>query len=116
RRLPSGLNATHPTPLCPRRVRSSRPLTASQTFTSPFQVSPSLYSLAVARRLPSGLNTTLQRPPLWLRSAGPLTASQTFTVPSWLALARRLPSGLNATLRTQPVCPRKVVWLLLKRV
>src|SRR6185369_4074649 len=77
---------------------------ASQIFTV-------LSKLALAMRLPSGLNTTQVTPSAWPRrerSSVPLEASQTFTVLSELALAIRLPSGLNTTLVTNTPCPLSV--------
>jgi hypothetical protein len=55
-RLPSGLKAAPRTaPVCPLTVRSSRPVSASHTFT--------VWSCeALARRLPSGLEATLRTP------------------------------------------------------
>jgi hypothetical protein len=125
--VPSELKATllmrRPTfPLC---VTSSRPVSASHTFTAVVQASlvPSLTPtlLPEATRLPSGLKAT--GPIVWrseslsstgpvcpskVRSVWPVCASHTFTVRSAAALTRRRPSGLNATLRTRPVCPVRV--------
>ena len=101
--LPSGLKHTLLTALlCPLRVRASRPVAASHTFTV-------LSPLAEARRLPSGLKHTLKTAPLCplrVKVSCPVAACHSFTVPSALAEARCLPSGRKHTHRTLSVCPR----------
>ena len=118
-RLPSGLQAMLPTgPRWPRKVNSSWPLAASHTLAvlSQFPVVwpvrrkstsdlslGALSELAVASRLPSGLQATLLTGPGWPRkvsSSWLVAVSQTLPVLSSLAVASRLPSGLQATLQT----------------
>src|SRR5262249_43520110 len=81
RYLPSGLNATLLAQCGSRgRLKSSFPVEASQTFTSPACSLPLqlVVPLAEASRLPSGLNATLETRYLWagmLRSSFPVAAS-----------------------------------------
>src|SRR5258706_592364 len=90
--------------VCPRKVRISCPLAASQTFT--------VWSkLPEARRFPSGLHDTTQIMPPWLGSVRitcPLVTSQTLMVLSRLSEARNFPSGLHVTEVTKLVCSLRV--------
>src|SRR5262249_11927365 len=95
-RFPSGLKTTLSTlPVCPLRVRISRPEVASQSFTvwSP---------LPLTICLPSGLKAALRTDavcPLIARVPLPLLASHTLTTcspPPQLTI--RFPSGLKARL------------------
>ena len=84
-----------PTPVVPRRVSNSLPLSTCHTFAIRSK-------LAVASRFPSGLKATPLTGAEWPRkviNSFPLSASQTFAVWSTLAVARYLPSGLKTTLR-----------------
>src|SRR5262249_6793930 len=110
RRLPSALKATLEAPEdeLTASVRSSWPVSAFQTLTV-------LSSPVLARRLPSGLKTTLWTRSVWplrVRISSPVPASHTFTSPGLLdsppALASRLPSGLKTTLKTSPPGPLRV--------
>jgi hypothetical protein len=69
-----------------------------------------LSQLALARRLPSGLNATDKTESAWPRrisgSACGGSSDHTRTVLSSLALARCAPSGLNATELTEASWPR----------
>ena len=108
-RLPSALirHAVDAVAVCPLRVRTSWPVSASHTFTVLSRAPP------LTMRLPSGLNATLRDAAgVSLEGEelpGPLSASHTFTVTViTLPLTMRLPSALNATLLTWLVCPLRV--------
>ena len=68
-----------------------------------------LSALPEARRVPSGLNATLDTASVWPVSGWPMgwpvAASHSRTVLSSLPEAMRVPSGLNATLVTASVWP-----------
>ena len=91
-RVPSRLSSAETTAsVCPARVSSNSPLSASHTRAVPS-------SLAVTTRAPSGENWALMTPPSYLSSTAivtPLAASQTRAVPSKLAVTTRFPSGEN---------------------
>lgn len=80
------------------------PVAMSQTFNSPGSLT--IYPLAEANILPSGLNATDHTAwacPLRVARSLPVATSQNLTVLSRLAEARILPSGLNATEITDSV-------------
>src|SRR5262249_53933759 len=103
----------------PLRLRVSRPVAASHTFTVPS-------SEALARRWPSGLKATLVTPPAWpwrgrpglprrhphhLTSPGRASSTKRKGLGFMgfpVALARRWPSGLKATLVTQFAWPLRL--------
>ena len=88
--------------MCPLRVRTSWPVSASHTFTvlSEAGADEALAVGAEGHAVNHG-RVSLEGEDL----LAPSSASHTFTVLSSAPLAMRLPSGLKATPVTPPVCP-----------